>query len=288
MTCYTAFGKAIDEKAAKKISLILDRMVPKPIGIGLFEIEDGFGFWEIAAYFTGKPDYVKLAILEKICNVKFCISKVETKDWVSKVNRELTPVSVGRFVIFGAHDKELIALNSLGLCIEAATAFGTGHHNSTVGCLFALEYLTNRGHKFRNVADIGCGTGILAMATALVHPQRVLACDIDTVAVQTARANFLKNGFARRIQLVRSNGFRNQNIMMRAPFDLIFANILANPLCQLAKEMYKFCKTNGIIVLSGILASQATRVTNYYYSCGFSRLLVKGIGEWTTIIFVKK
>ena len=283
MNNYTAFTKTNDEHQANIIGSYLEKMSPTPEGIGVFEIEDGKGVWEIGAFFSQKPSLVELTILECVHSIKFVVSKIINKDWVSQVQRELTPVIAGRFILYGAHDENKIPLNAFGLKIEAAMAFGTGHHSSTVGCLLALDFLTKSGYKFSNIFDIGCGTGVLAMAAACVSQGNILAADIDEVAVETARVNFMANGVSTRIRLVQSSGFKQANIAQKAPYDLIFANILANPLCCMAGDMAKFSKQNGLIILSGILNRQAKRVEHYYLSNGFFRVFVQKIGEWTTI-----
>ncbi len=287
MASYTVFTKTAGKELANKVVLSIERMTPKPVGVGIFKIEDGSGLWEIGIYFSERPNSVELRILEEVYNLIFLVSEVENKNWVEQVRRELTPVNVGRFAIFGAHDRHTIPINSKGLCIEAAMAFGTGHHESTTGCLEALDRLKKRGYRFCNIADIGCGTGVLAMAAASVYTGAVLASDIDKIATETASTNFLENGFMTRIRLFRARGFENSAILRRAPFDLIFANILAKPLCRMAKEMYRCCKTKGVIVLAGILNKQAKKVENYYALNGFSRLSIIKKGEWTTIIMMK-
>ena len=284
MNNFTAFTTTHDEHQANIIGSSIEKMNPSPTGISVFESEDGTGMWEVEAFFSQKPSLFQLKILEVAHELKFVVSKIVDRDWVSQVQRELTPVCAGRFVLFGAHDQDKIPINSFGLKIEAAMAFGTGHHDTTVGCLLALDYLTKSSYKFKNIADIGCGTGVLAMAAARVSQANIIAADIDEVAVETAKANFIANGVFAKIRLVQSRGFKKVCISQKAPYDLIFANILANPLCRLARDMAKFSKQNGFIILSGILHRQASRVEHYYFTNGFSRVFVQKIGEWTTII----
>ena len=283
MNNFTAFTQTNDEHQANIIGSSLEKMNPTPIGIGVFEMEDGSGVWEIGGFFAQKPSLSDLTILEFAYDVK-----IVDKDWVSQVQRELTPVYAGRFILFGAHDKNRVPINAFSLKIEAAMAFGTGHHGSTVGCLLSLDYLNKSGYTFKNVADIGCGTGVLAMAVARVSQANIIAADIDEIAVATARANFIANGMSTKIDLVQSSGFKNARISQNAPYDLIFANILANPLCRLAPDMAKFCQQNGLIILSGILNRQGNRVEHYYFSNGFSRVFVQKLGEWTTIIMRRR
>ena len=288
MSNFTAFVKVSSENKANIIASSLERMSPSPLGVGILEIEDDEGWWELAAFFSKKPNSLEIKILEVVHEIEFVISKIANKDWISHVQRDLKPVRAGRFLVYGNHYRDTVPLNLSGLRIEAAMAFGTGHHATTVGCLLALEQLKKNNYFFWNIADIGCGTGVLAMAAASVYNARVLACDTDEVAVETARYNFQVNGFNLKIFLVKSNGFNNRSILNRGPFDLIFANILANPLCRLAPNMAKYTKKNGIIILSGILNRQATRVERYYCENGFLRLFLKRLDQWTTIVMYRK
>ena len=156
---------------------------------------------------------------------------------MAQVQAELTPVEAGRFVVFGSHDRERVAPNRVGLEIEAAQAFGTGHHATTQGCLLALDRLVRRGLVARRVADIGGGTGVLAMAAASVWPATAIAGDIDPLATATARENVAANGLGGRVACVTAAGFRHPRLRAGAPFDLVFANILAGPLRRLAPEL---------------------------------------------------
>ena len=288
MSNYVVFATTIGEWKANIIASSLERMSPNPIGAGILEIEDGCGLWEISGFFSEKPNLTEIKILEVVHQIEFVISKIVDKDWVHQVQRDLAPVRAGRFILYGHHDAGKVPINLCGLKIEAAMAFGTGHHATTVGCLLSLEHLIKKGYFFQNVADIGCGTGVLAMAAAVAFKTRVLAIDIDEVAVETAKSNFKANALHGKVEVVRSSGFNNATIRKGASYDLIFANILANPLCLLALNIARHTQKKGIIILSGILNEQANRVERYYYSNGFSRLLVQRIDQWTTFIMQKK
>ncbi|MEE2773814.1 MAG: 50S ribosomal protein L11 methyltransferase [Pseudomonadota bacterium] len=287
MTTYTAFTKVSGNALAKNLLDLVSQMEPKPVGVGSVQLEDGSKDWEIGVYFQEKPNPIQISILETIFNIEFVISNVPDKDWVSEVQRGLKPVKVGRFTIVGSHDKSAVSINKTGLLIEAAMAFGTGHHASTVGCLNAFNYVRRLGTSIDNVVDIGCGTGVLAMAAAKVGCSKVVASDVDTIALKTARINILKNGLSARILIVKSDGFRNHTFYRMAPFDLVFANILARPLCSLSKQIHKFLKRHGIVILSGILNSQSNMVQNYFKMVGFSRQKRLSLGAWTTLIMRK-
>jgi ribosomal protein L11 methyltransferase len=187
-------------------------------------------------------------------------------------------------VVYGSHDRERVAENRVRLEIEAAQAFGTGHHATTQSCLLALERLVRRGLVARRVADIGGGTGVLAMAAASVWPATAIAGDIDPLATATARENVAANGLGGRVACVTAAGFRHQRLRAGAPFDLVFANILAGPLRRLAPELAALHAPGGVAILSGILARQAKGVAAVYRSLGYVPEAPIRIGEWVTLV----
>ena len=190
MPTFTALTTLTGQKPAEALGEALERLVPEPTGIGTFEVEDGSGLWEVGAYFVAAPDETALAILAAAFEAKpFVVSELPEVDWVAHVKRELAPVQAGRFFVYGSHDADKVPEGSIALLIEAAMAFGTGHHGTTLGCLRALDWLASDGFVGRNVVDIGCGTAVLAMAAARIWPGPVLASDIDSQAVDVARAN---------------------------------------------------------------------------------------------------
>jgi len=283
MATWTALTTLHGEAAAQALADAAE--VLDPVAAGVTEIEDGRGFWETGVYFTEKPDDIALDLLAEMYGAKpFVISRVEDRDWVAQVRRELTPVYAGRFVVYGSHDRDVVPANLIGLEIEAAMAFGTGHHGTTQGCLMALDDLLRQGFVARNIADIGSGTGVLAMAAARVYPGAVLASDIDQVATDTAKANIRANGLAGRIATATAVGFRSSFIRSRAPFDLVFANILAMPLRRMAPDMAAYTVPGAVLILSGILNRQATGVESTYAGWGFHRQQRREIGEWTTLV----
>lgn len=167
-------------------------------------------------------------------------------------------------------------------------AFGTGHHGTTQGCLTALDTLANQGFVGRNVVDIGCGTAVLAMGAAKIWPGTMLASDIDEVATDTARANIRGNELEGRIEVVTCAGFEHDILRAKAPYDLIFANILKAPLVALAPDMGASCVAGGYVILSGILNEQAADVTEAYVAQGFQRAEPLIIGEWSTLCLRKQ
>ena len=289
MTTYSALTTLSGEDAAYRLADDMEALIPEPTGVGVFEIEDGSGLWEVGAYFTEAPDVAALAVLSALHLAKpFTISEIPEQDWVSKVQRELAPVAAGRFFVYGAHDADQVPDDAIALLIEAQMAFGTGHHGTTLGCLRALDGLIADGFAGPKVADIGCGTAVLAMAAAHVLPGPILASDIDPVAVDVARANVAANGLSEKVQCFTAAGFDAPHLADQAPFDLIFANILKPPLIGLAPEMAANVADDGFVILSGILNEQAAEVTQVYQQNGFNPLSSLQIVDWTTLVMRKK
>ena len=285
---WTAFTKLADKDKAEALGLALEELDPEPTGIGVFEIEDGTGTWEVGGYFTEAPNEIELALLAAAYDANsFVISEVPDTDWVDKVRRELTPVEAGRFFVYGSHDADKIPDGAEPLLIEAAMAFGTGHHGTTLGCLRALDGLATEGFTGRSVIDIGCGTAVLAMGAARIWPGTILASDIDEVAVDVARANVAANDLEGRVKCVEAAGFEHPYLTAAAPFDLVFANILMAPLIALAPDMARHLCTGGYAILSGILNEQADEVVAVYDRNAINLTRRQEIGEWTTLVLQK-
>ncbi|MDB6453894.1 50S ribosomal protein L11 methyltransferase [Falsirhodobacter sp. 20TX0035] len=289
MPTYTALTTLPGEDAAEALAEAIERMEPEPSGVGVFEIEDGSGLWEVGAYFLDAPDTVTLELLRTAFGAApFVVSEVPEVDWVAHVRRELAPVDAGRFFVFGSHDAGKVPAGRVPLQIEATVAFGTGHHGTTLGCLRALDRLLNESASFANVADIGCGTAVLAMAAAKELPEaRILASDIDEVAVDVARANVEINDLAGRVACMEAAGFAHPDIQSAAPFDLIFANILKGPLVELAPDMARNAAQGGVVILSGLLVVQAESILAAYEAQGFALVHREDLGEWSALTMRK-
>jgi len=289
MITFSALTTIMGEDAAYGLADALEEMVPEPTGVGVFEIEDGSGLWEVAAYFMERPDAGVLAVLSALHHAKpFNLSDIPEQDWVSKVQRELAPVSAGRFFVYGTHDADKVPEGTIPLLIDAAMAFGTGHHGTTKGCLEAFDGLLIDGFVGKNILDIGCGTAVLAMAAAKVLPHSVLASDIDPLAVEVAQANVLSNDLKDRVNCVVAAGFGAPELKRSGPYDLIFANILKGPLVGLAPDMAANTADGGYAILSGILNEQADEVVAVYHQNGFNLSEKRVIVDWTTLILHKK
>ena len=284
MPTWSALTTLPGPAAAESLAAAVERMAPAPVGVGVFEIEDGSALWEVGAYFVEAPDQVILAILAAAFGAAdFAVSELPEVDWVAHVRRELHPVDAGRFFVFGSHDAHRVPAGRVALQIEATVAFGTGHHGTTLGCLRAFDWLFGDGLRPARVADIGCGTAVLAMAAAAVLPDAVvIASDIDEVAVEVARANVAINGMDGRVTCVEAAGFDHPSLAAR--FDLIFANILKGPLIDLAPAMAAHTGPGGTVILSGLLVIQAESILAAYATAGFTPLSREDIGEWSTLI----
>ncbi|MEX0350455.1 MAG: 50S ribosomal protein L11 methyltransferase [Paracoccaceae bacterium] len=289
MPTFTALTTLEGKSAADALGEALERLQPEPTGVGVFEVEDGSGLWEVGGYFIEAPDEAGLALLATAFEAKpFVVSELPETDWVAHVRRELAPVEAGRFFVYGSHDADKVPADAIPLLIEAAMAFGTGHHGTTLGCLRALDALIGEGFEAGKVADIGCGTAVLAMAAARVWQGTILASDIDQVAVEVAEANLRANGMAGAVRCVEAAGFDHAELTDDAPYDLIFANILKGPLIALAPDISAHLRPGGYAILSGILNEQAADVVNVYSQNGTNLVRSDEIGEWTTLLVQKK
>ena len=285
MTTYTALTTLPGGQAAQALGEALEDLPSPPSGVGVFEIEDGSGRWEVGAYFDAPPDAVALDLLAAVHGgMPFAVSRLDDRDWVAQVRRELSPVEAGRFVVHGGHDAHRIPVHKIALRIEAAMAFGTGHHATTQGCLVLLDRLARQGVRPRRIADIGCGTGVLAMAAARVWRSVCVATDIDEVAVATARENVAANALHPWVRTGRAAGVRGALIRAFAPYDLISANILAGPLKQIAPDLARHLAPGGRAVLSGLLSEQAAGVRAVYEGAGLTETDRVEIAGWTSLV----
>ena len=289
MLTYTALTNLLGKLQADALGKALENLDPAPTGVGMFEVEDGQGIWEVSGYFLEAPSDISLALLSAAYGANlFVVSEVPDQDWVAKVRRELPPVEAGRFFVYGSHDLEHLPTGRIGLLIEAAMAFGTGHHGTTLGCLRAFDRLLDQGRSFENVLDLGCGTAVLAMAAARMSVNSVIASDIDPVAVEVAVVNVLANDLEGRVNCVESIGFDGPALAQAAPFDLIFANILKGPLVDLAPDMAMHLAPGGIAILSGLLVEQADDIVAVYNAQGIDLMEREDLGEWTALTLIHK
>jgi ribosomal protein L11 methyltransferase len=202
---------------------------------------------------------------------------------VAESQRALPPIVAGRFRIRGSHITEPAPPGAFDLLIEANAAFGTGRHETTRGCLLALQDIAKQ-RTAQRILDMGCGSGVLAMAAAKLWPCRVLGVDNDAPSLAVAAANLRANGVADAVRLLLSDGFRRAEVRRAGPYDLILANILAEPLCSMAQDLSRHLAPGGLAVLSGLLTWQAPQVVARYRAAGLTLVKRYPLGEWTTLV----
>lgn len=220
------------------------------------------------------------------------LEPVPATDWVTASLDQQPPVQAGRYFVYGSHVRDATPPGSIALRVDAGQAFGAGSHETTRGCLLAIDRLA-RGHHYRNAIDIGCGTGVLAMAIAKTFrgqafPATVIASDIDPVAVRVARINVRLNGLSRDVDVVCADGIQGRTLNARAPFDLVTANILARPLVRLAPQLRMRVVSGGAVVLSGLLAAQEPLVLATYRSQGFKLKRRLDLNGWRTLVLARR
>jgi ribosomal protein L11 methyltransferase len=277
-----------EQSARQVVDLVAESLPAEDLAVSRVDI--GAGRWRVAMHFRVAPDENLIRTLTAAAAgnpaakaLRF--ERVAAKDWVRESLAGLAPVTAGRFIVHGAHDRARIPLNRIGIEIEAALAFGTGHHGTTRGCLLALDWLCKSLPR-RRILDLGTGSGVLAIAAARAWRRPVLATDIDGDAVCAARANAALNRAGSFVEVIKADGVTAPKLRERAPYDLVLANILLRPLQRLAAPLIRLTAPDGRIVLSGLLASQANAAIAAYRSLALERRI--DLDGWTTLVLVRR
>jgi ribosomal protein L11 methyltransferase len=281
--------RAPEAEARRIAGRLAEALDPDCTAVAAFEDGDG---WAVAIHFGAAPDDAGLrALVGEIAGpaaaAELRLETVAATDWVAASLAGLAPVRAGRFLVHGAHDRGRVAPNQIGIEIEAALAFGTGHHGTTRGCLLALDALAKRsaGRAARmRVLDIGTGTGVLAIAAAKALRAPVLASDIDPQAVSVARVNARRNRVGELVEVVRAPGKTAPRLRRRGPYDLVLANILLEPLRRLARPIARLAARRAQVVLSGLLPRQANAIVSAGRTVGLRLERRIDLDGWTTLV----
>ena len=248
----------------------------------ILEEDEAHGIWRIDAFPTEPGEAERLReVLAAQAGLAVSVEVLADADWLAMALSGLPPVRAGRFFIYGAHDLGRRPGNTVNLRIEAGAAFGTGHHGTTVGCLYAYDALLKR-RRFAKVLDVGAGTGVLAIAAAKTGSRLALGTDIDPVSVRIGRENAVLNQV--RARFVHANGLAERSVQAGAPYDLVFANILARPLVWLSSDIRAALKPGGLAILSGLLRSQERFVRAAYLARGFRVQRRYHRDAWATLV----
>jgi ribosomal protein L11 methyltransferase len=233
----------------------------------ILEEDEDKGIWRIDAFPNDDDDAKGIeARLKAHDGLTVVIEKLADADWLAMSLSGLPPVRAGRFFVYGAHDQGIVPKNTVNLKIDAGAAFGTGHHGTTVGCLMAFDELLKK-ERFERVLDVGCGTGVLAIAAAKTGSKVAVGTDIDQPSVRIANENAKLNQANARF--VHAFGLNDRKVRGQGPYDLVFANILAPPLVSLSQDIKEALSLGGVAILSGLLRTQERRVSAAYLSRGF-------------------
>jgi ribosomal protein L11 methyltransferase len=281
------FAIGNEQTAKHVVDLLTESFFEGQAAIAAFE-RPGDGRWDVIMHFAEPPDETSIRELVGVAagdevarDIAF--DTVEAKDWVKATLEDLVPVPAGRFVVHGRHHRSSIPPNKLGIEIEAALAFGTGHHGTTRGCLLLLDHVL-KAWRPRRVLDVGTGTGVLAIAAAKALRVNVLASDIDPLSVQVARDNARLNASGNSVTMIEATGFSAPQFASLGPFDLVLANILANPLRQMATDMAAHLAPSALIILSGLLPHQAQSVIAAYRARGLVLERHLAIEGWSSLL----
>ncbi|HLF21700.1 MAG TPA: 50S ribosomal protein L11 methyltransferase [Aestuariivirga sp.] len=270
-------------EAQKLAARIDDDWRIETLAVAVNEIDEARGLWETVVYFE---DEAAARAADAALGLPGLVSPLPDTDWVVRSLEGLAPVAAGRFFLHGSHDRQRRRAGGVSLEIDAGTAFGTGHHGTTEGCLAALDTLLKR-QRPKRILDLGCGTGVLAIAAARALRCRVSASDIDPEAVRVTRRNAARNTAGPLLNVIVAPGLKHAGIAGGAPYDLIFANILARPLVALAQGLSQCLEPGGILILSGLTLDQCRWILAAYRNRGLVPLRRIARGNWAALVLTR-
>ncbi len=280
-------SRPLERAAADRLADHLQAtLYPEAAATGTLEVDEARDLWIAESWYETEPDEAML--VDALARGGFSPGDVEITaladiDWVRRSLEGLGPVEAGRFFLHGAHDRHRRPAGGIAFEVDAGTAFGTGHHGSTRGCLLALDALLKRARP-RRVLDVGCGTGVLAIAAAKALKVRTIASDIDPEAVRVATDNARRNGASALLRTVTASGLSAPLIQRHAPYDLIFANILARPLVALAPAIAAATAPHGHVILAGLTRNQERQVLVAYRAHGLAPAFRIRLDHWSTLV----
>jgi ribosomal protein L11 methyltransferase len=264
------------------------------LGVAVAAFEEPSGEWSVEIHFEQAPDHKQIrdlvrSVAGNAAGQAIRFERIAERDWVATSLAGLKPVEAGRFIVHGRHDRAAVTPGRIAIEVEAALAFGTGHHGTTRGCLLALDGVVRRmPHAPYRILDVGTGSGVLAIAAAKALNTHVLATDIDPRAVRVARENARINRVAPLVEVLCARGVDQQRIHNGAPYDLVFANILLGPLRGLARSIAALVAPGGRVILSGLLAAQANAALGAYLPQGLAVERRIGLEGWMTLVLRRR
>lgn len=292
MTTYKALWTGSEAALEAAGVLLTDVLFPPANAVSLTKHDDTAAddatAWKLEAYFTERPEDEALSALLADTGVGApTVEELPDVDWVAHALEGLGIIEAGRFILYGSHDADKLPDDGapIPIRIDANQAFGTGHHPTTAGCLTLLDRFA--GAPPETVFDLGCGSAVLAIAAAKLWDVEVLASDIDPKSVEIATENIALNGVDDLVNAIVADGFSDPRIRVRAPYDFVFANILAGPLVEFAPAMAAHVARRGRVMLAGLMANQEAGVVAAYEAAGFRLLNRLDHDTWPVLLFVK-